>query len=377
MKKIGIVTFYQSTSNYGQVLQCFALQRLLRNRGFDPETIRCALSVPKASSRARGITPYKVMRKISSLPQEARVKRAKRMAAQADTPRCFQEFREEYLSMSIEYPSVTELEHSELPYEALICGSDQIWGSRPDIDWGRLSYLSFGSDSVPRIAYAASFGRMIPSTEWQDYLEIMSGFCAIGIREEEGVRLMRDMGINNAKLVLDPTLLLNIDEYPQEYEGNGEYILSYIVNVRSPDFVAWDEIKAYADYKRIVLRLVLATGFLSWTDIALDSPSEMPTVPQWVGLIRNASMIVTSSYHGVLFSILAHREFLAFCLPDETRGNERIISILSKLGLLDRIYNPYIPFSTQMNRPIDWSVVDQRLNELRDYSLSFLFDALG
>lgn len=376
-RRVGIVTFYWSTSNYGQMLQCFALQHFLAKSGYAAELIRCARRVPTLGNRIRRLTLQRALRKTLSFSGDLRLKRVKAAAIREDAARGFEEFKREYLMMSPEYASISELESSEFPYGALVCGSDQIWGGQPHLDWGRLAYLDFGPAGIPRVAYAPSFGSLVPKDEWPEYRRVLCSFNAIGIREDVGVDLVRDMGFPKARLVIDPTLLLDMDDYPQEMGSQeGGHVFAYMLSTQSPADVAWQEVVSYAAGNGFQLSLVLASGFLPWTDKTLGMPSELPTVPQWVWKMRSAEVVFTSSYHGTLFAILAHRPFLSFCLPNKPIANDRIVSILRRLGLLERIHNPYVPLTHQVDRPIDWAAVDQRLAELRSSSASFLLDSL-
>lgn len=361
--RIGIVT-QPLEMNYGGILQNWALQQVLKRLGHEPITI-------DAFQRYAGL--HIVYRNIANFCQWVVRWRCKGHFS-LHLPYCGavrQEFTGAFIEDHIiKTRPIWDYERSlidDYTLDALIVGSDQVW--RRNFCESHLTdmYLDFAKGlPVKRVAYAASFG----VDEWNYNPEqteacarLLQQFDAVSVREESGVGLCREYLGVNAQCVLDPTLLLKAEDYEEivdkEHEAGEPYLAVYCLD-KTP--VKVDFFNRLAQERGLVVRY-FSTGW-----------SAKLSVGQWMAIFKNASMVVTDSFHGTVFSILFGKEFYTLCNPN--RGNSRMLNLLSKLGLENHMLSDTEPVEPAQ-RDIDWAVVHDRLDAFRRESIDFLKTALS
>ena len=385
--KIGIITYWQSLDNYGQQLQCYALQSLLRSWGHDAFLIRYAPEERKTVWR-------KILNHLkhpeyflNHLPFETARKREvkeekllKQVNDQKNPLRQFDIFRKEHLKMTVRiYTTYAELQSDPPEANIYITGSDQVWhdcyNEESVLGW----FLQFGNQKVKRISYAASIGRDLHDKELPLFRQFLSCFDAISVREQSTCALCQREGIR-AQVCLDPTLLLSIDNYRQlasPVQNAKPYAFIYVLNVKTADDFYWPQIRDYLKERGIMVKSVTGSGYCQGRELIKNNTNLLATIPEWLGYIEHAQCIFTTSYHGTLFSILMHRPFVTIrlCRKYES-SNTRIDQLLSMLGLSERIFDPEKPIRGQMELPIDWDAVDCRLDSMRKTSMNFLIHNL-
>jgi hypothetical protein len=250
-------------------------------------------------------------------------------------------------------------------FDAYIVGSDQIWRysfCKHEIYNVFLDFVK--SSNCKRIAYAASFG----SSEWQypshvtaKCKELLSMFNAVSVRERSGVELCLNYLGTKAVQVIDPTLLVPLNAYTSlcvEDPIKEKYLLAYILDI-TEDRLSY--IQKIAELKNLQIKLVTEKrkGGISVTD--------------WLTCFRNASYIITDSFHGTVFSIIFNNDFES--LGNSQRGQERFVSLLSSFGLLYR-FNEKLD-ETLIESTIDWKNVNHLVEKYRNAGLSFLKTALS
>lgn len=264
-------------------------------------------------------------------------------------------------------------------FDALISGSDQVWRpryARATLPDQFMAFLPEDDTTTKRISYAASFG----TGDWEyDTAEadmarrLLARFDAVSVREDSGVDLCRDHFGVAARHVLDPTMLLRPDQYrqlctPPLRPEPGKRLLTYILD-RTQD-------------KDQVIRTL--SDKLDSTAFSIDGlPFEAPdpeagdkSVEGWLSSFSDADFVVTDSFHGLAFSIIFNKPFIAYGNPN--RGMARFTSILKLLGLEDRLVTRSKELNVDlMLRPIDWARVNARLNAERAASVAFLREALS
>ena len=262
-------------------------------------------------------------------------------------------------------------------FDCLLIGSDQVWSESysPDIaDY----FLCFLSDSYapPIIVYAASGLRenIIDNPELKRCIASAKQFKAISVREKTGVGIINDIFGLKATQVLDPTLLLCPETYLElcsEYNGN----------IIDDDNILTDYILDYSEEKRNIVDDICRTLHLKNISILpqVFEEEEFPlSVEKWLFQISNADFVVTDSYHGCIFSIIFKKQFIVIENPQ--RGNDRFETLLSSLGLENRIVSvsgiDYYNRKSNLLQPIDYDVVSDKLSEMRTASLNFLKEAL-
>lgn len=253
-------------------------------------------------------------------------------------------------------------------YDILVIGSDQVW--RPRYVYGIRNYFAEGIDSrVKIIAYAASLG----VSDWEFGDEdtavcgrLLSKFDYISLREVDGVELVKQ-NFNPKQPVywdLDPTLLLNTSYYLKHISAPQytDYIFSYVLDENKAIDTFAEELSKAQKRRRY--------DFNTNAENPQKHLSERvaPAVEDWLTGIYYANAVITDSFHGMVFSIIFNKEFVVFV--NKGRGASRFESLLSALGLLDRMADGLSGQLYEiMDRKIDWPNVNRRLTTLRDHSI--------
>jgi len=339
--KIGIITYWKSSDNYGEQLQNYALQEYLRGLGHEPFLIRydydndtiygsrpLHIRLLRACNPARLIKHFKVKRYNKKLRMDRTLH-----------PRGFETFREQYLTMSIVYPSINDLRKDPPEADIYVTGSDQVWntyaGGLTEMR-NRLSafFLDFGNKDVRRVSYAASWGRdMVPEDEQVFIRPLLARFDRISVRESSGIDLCCQMGREDAVPALDPVLLHDAQKYRDLYPGKAcapdkKYLLFYYLNNDGSY-----NIRVVFDWAASMdLQVVYVTD--DWHD---DHKRSFPGVTEWVGLVDNAEYVVTNSYHCCLFALIFGKRFGIIRRKGEYQGmNTRMDSLFKTLGITPR-----------------------------------------
>lgn len=214
----------------------------------------------------------------------------------------------------------------------------------------------------------------IPEVAKDQYKKGLMNLENISVRESSGIKLVKDLCGRDAQNVLDPTLLLNAEEWSKvantEKVPKEKYILLYVLS----------DTPAITD---IALRLSKGTRMkvvriCKWA--ARQDPKSSPIIniidaapDDFVGLFRNANIVLTNSFHGTAFSIIFNRDFYTI-LKRGKETNARFESLLPQLGI-DRI--KYADEIFQTSQPINWEVAMRHLEDLRQQSLNYLSHAIG
>ena len=372
--KIGILTLPLHT-NYGGILQAYALQTVLERMGHEVEVLdkpeqmhrplwRNAMTFAKRFAlRAFGKNVSLNYQKDYNIRE-----RAKRRYTKA--------FIQKYIRRRIidRYGNI-----SPNDYDAIVVGSDQVWRRRymPGNDV-RIAYLEFTKGwDIKRIAYAASFG--VDTWEYnpkdtKNALKAIQRFDAVSTREKSGVDLCKNyLDYTSAIQVLDPTMLLDkrdyeklIEQSDQTYKPDGNlmlYILDYTEGKR--EFV--NKVA-----KKLNLRPFDTNSKYEVKGASLDEIVQ-PPVEQWLRSFRDSSYVITDSFHACVFSILFHKPFIV--IGNKSRGLARFQSLLSLFEMEDRMLIDTYDVSL-CNKDINWEKVDSKLDKLRADSKSFLEQTL-
>ena len=378
---IGIVTFWEAFDNYGQALQCWALQQSLKDLGHQPFVVRYKLnglspkSVPDLLGKVLHST-YNNLKMLLRGEYRESVKQHKNIKK-----RDFESFRQEHYQFSEkEYFSFEELSLDPPQADVFIAGSDQIWGWRIGDKESDVFFLGFGGSDVRRIAYAPSFGiKEYPNDLKDDLKNKLARFDALSVREKTGVNICSDAGFN-AEHVLDPTLLLHggqYDEIAEKVNFQEPYIFVYSINIKSAEELCWKELKSYADAHNTTVVATTSSGYVPAKELLSGASYVYPTVEGWLNRIKNSTLVVTTSFHGIAFSINLHKPFVYVPLGgSHSSGNNRVTELMDALGLRGRELTNERTIEEVINTPIDWQNVEQCLNERREKSIAYLNQAL-
>lgn len=373
--KIGILTLPLHT-NYGGILQAYALQTVLENMGHEV----VVLDTPNRKRILKWNYPLEILkRSISKILLRRPIKVFYEQWFNKTYPiisRNTQSFITTYIHR-LEIKGLKSLVADS--FDALVVGSDQVW--RP-VYFTQMydtsitdAYLAFARNwKIKRISYAASFG-----TDNWEYSEEQTKACAgfikmfnfVSTRESSGVELCKKHFGVDATQVLDPTMLLKKENYIKlinnsltpKSKGN---MLCYIL----------DETKEKTDVIDLVAKSKNLTPFKVNSkvgDITLHAEKRVqPSVETWLRGFYDADFVVTDSFHACVFSILFQKPFIV--VGNKKRGLSRFHSLLATYGLEKCLASgpETVKFTT-----IDWEKVSTILNDKRHDSLTFLKNALN
>lgn len=364
--KIGIITLHLH-SNIGGILQAWALQTALGRMGHKVEvidTVQRLPPLPKDILRSC----YHILRKLAgrkggiALPNRYKTEATNKFTATHIN-----------LTGSRNFSSIKQEE-----YGAFVVGSDQIW--RPGYNTSNLmhSYLDFAEtwNGVRRVAYAASFG--VDKWEYNDEqtaecARLVKKFDIVTVREDSAVRLCEEHLHVKALHVLDPTMLLDIEDYErliaEDETKPGSDIFCYILDEN-------------ADKRGVAKHMAKVTGQKTCQiegafrpyNIFKKGVIQYPSVPQWLRCFKDAKCVITDSFHGSVFSIIFNKPFIV--LQNEGRGNARMESLLRSFDLEERLVNPsdFTKIEELLHKPLDTA---EKMGRLRSLSMEALSTGLG
>ena len=378
--RIAITTFFQSQTNYGQLLQAFAMQQSLMQLGHFPYTIRYGFHEPLAPIHGLERIQPNFSKLLSNMPVQV-------AEAGTEDNRHFDDFRSQHMNLSQNaYNTVDELRHYPPVADCYLTGSDQVWAQLLCHENNATFYLDFGCPEVLRISYAPSFALNAYPEEQNSLLaEHLKRFDAISTREKTGVEICKKAG-REATWVVDPTMLLNGEYYRQLAAESvtplpDDYAFVYHVNIKKDDLPCWSLFRQYNTANGLPALAVHANGEGQPKDevefLSGDATYLYPTIQDWIRLIDGSRYVLTTSFHGMLFAIMLHKPFFVSLRPQSMfAGNDRITDILAELGLTGRIVTPETDVAAMLQQSIDWEAVDRKMGALREHSLGFLKHSL-
>ena len=284
----------------------------------------------------------------------------------------FAKYRNMYLKQTDkEYNSIEKLKNN-LPSADVYCtGSDQVWAKIGGANYDEAYFLDFVPAEKRCISYAASLGKSKIDEELEKRLpELLKKYETILVRENTAEEIIKKNGFNNVKQVLDPTLLLNEEEWSKLAEktklDGKEYILVYQLhhNKQMEDYLK--KLKKHTKLPVYRIHPSFYYGFKPGKFIYLPTPGE------YISYIKNAKYIVTDSFHGTVFSLIFNKNFVDI-LPGET--STRIESILKLVKQEKRIIKDFSNFDW-LNNSIQYGEINKILKEEREKSLQDFENAI-
>ena len=384
-RKVGIATVYTGF-NYGSSLQAFASKLYFSNMGYEVEL----LSHKEGIVKGRDIRIRKIMCMfLRTFWRPALFKKtfltyrnSLNKEIDIETKEAFLKFYNEKLIPS-KY-SWKELKTYAKQKETLacICGSDQIWNAT-NVYIDPLFYLRF-APKYKRVAYAPSFGKnSVPKYNQPVISKYISDIPYISVREEQGTEIVKQLINREVPSVVDPTLLLNKEEWVSQIENTitkpEKYILVYFLDKPSERALAY--IKTLQE--QLNLPLVIIPYKYQEFGVFRDIEYKNAGPEQFLDLVNHASFVCTDSFHGMIFSANFNIPFYIFQRDYgiATDQSSRIVSILNKLGLQDRfisqINKPKQQELTEVNLMMNFIKVNQLLEIERAKSKHYLQQAFS
>ena len=315
MKKAGIVTLF-GEYNFGNRLQNYAVQQVLRNKGLEAETIKYI-----------GLEDDVPV--IRNEKDESRLKKFKKFNENI-------EFADEILYKEHEVP-----ERFKSDYDYIVMGSDQIWNFTFDKIFSDKALGTF----VPkekRVSFSASFGVDYAPEKGSNLYELckngLNDIKSISVRESAGKEIVGKLtGRDDVEVLIDPTMMLDKSEWEKvmkkpESLKTDKYILKSFLGDVSSD--VWKELKRVAEENECEI-----------IDISdKNSPYYDMGPAEFLYLEKNAFLVATDSFHSCVFSIIFSTPFIVF---EREGGNlqsmySRIETLLETFNMENRVFNKKI-----------------------------------
>lgn len=367
---VNVITRHAPT-NYGSLLQAIATQRVIMNLGHECRIINY---IPKCETGVRmAITQLEQKTKWRRNP----IKKAiYLMVAEPETllmDRKFLAMRKKYLLMGPYCATTGELKklYAEKKDEVFLTGSDQVWGPISTGHYDPTYFLDFVPKSSRKLAFAASFGKAIFDEQTlKEYAVLLKKYDSLAVRENVAVELLKKMDIS-AKQVLDPTLLMDADawsEYVKPMKKPEKYVLVYQIHANS-------DLDHYAVKfaEKAELPLLRVSPLLHQASRS-GKFVYCPDISGFLDLVKNATYLVTDSFHGTAFAINFNTQFVEV-LPN-TGTSSRNQSILELTGLTDRIVRDLNDFS-YIDQEIDFKEANEKIGTSRIESIRILEEMLA
>lgn len=389
-RKIAILT-QPLHSNYGGILQCYALQTVLERMGCEVTVQNRRWVAPKLTFLLfilRCVSMLKCVFRRHVLGQkEWHVQKPwaeyyvpyRAQEGLWGNPRFLQAFVREHIHQTKPLFSSQELGKAaeDGEFDSFVVGSDQVWREQyaPEITDYFLGFLP-ECDHRPKVVYAASFGLErvdISDEKLECCRQLSQKFTSVSVREQSAVRLAKEVLAVDARWVLDPTLLLSAEDYQFAGRSAGKNwagVATYILDGNETKSQMVGDVST---------SLSLPVKAISLSPLAEDGQQDdMLPVEEWLRAFAQADFVVTDSFHGCVFSIIHRKPFIA--IANEGRGIDRFTSLLGYLGLQDRLVfsmEDYRQKRSSLLAPIDFAPIAEKLAQAQETSLAFLKEALS
>lgn len=372
MAKIGIITIHK-INNYGSVLQAYALQEICRNLGFEVEIIDY-----KFPNTAHANNPY-VAASRDDVPTEPKWLKLIFAWALVRQHRGIAKFVEKYQNLSVSrYFSPEQLLSNPPAYDVYITGSDQVWNPRY-CNGDAAFMLNFAPDDTLKISYAASFGtNEIPSTLCEVFQRYLSRYSAISVRELSGVSVIKKLIGRSALVVLDPTLLLNSAQWNKIATSKRlvkkKYILCYYLNYSFNAFPYVDNLASEIQ-RQTGFEIVYVARPPHELKIRNNSYRIGASPEEFLALIRDAEIVLTTSFHGTAFALNFGRPVFSI-VKSKIAADSRQSNLMRNLGLESHVIELGAAYPDHSEACYDVKSEQKKLENLRHESISYLKNSL-
>lgn len=357
--KIGILTYHR-TLNYGACLQAVATRVALQNLGHEVYYVDYWPKYHSQQYKAFSIGRFfslGLRSRLYYLVESIKWHRYRKIRIDN-----YEFFFKEYI-----FPYCKPVDEE---FDCIIYGSDQIWRKQDALKGYNPVYFADNDFKTKKhVAYSASMGLLPKNEKDREVIKkLVNNFDSIAVRESNLKELLVDLGIEDVQLTIDPTLLLSSREWdnviPTTEENNAKYVLVY--GISSVAF-NMEYIKEFARVHNCQIKVLSGTASSIDTDELITTANPI----KFISLIRNAEYVFTSSFHGLAFSIIYHKEFFASYSTNSNRAE----TLLNSLGITERLLPPntIIPNSFE---EINYKNVEDHLIGLRQSSIDYINESL-
>ena len=360
--KIGGMTFI-NTANYGTCLQAYALQTAVEKLGgYDYSIINY---MGEKDRRTKSL----IKKTVGQSTKHYFVQKIIGMPLRIYRNIIFQSFTKHNCKYTKECRSMRDLKALNNEYDVFMCGSDVVW--RNATNYSDPAYYLCFSDK-PRISYAASLGQgQISLNDEKIYEKHIPDFDYISVRETHSRQIISKYTNKPIAITLDPVLLLNKSEWERVAKQKSHkkpYILVYIAFVSPIVDVFAKQLQRQTGY-----RIIRVSAYMK--DMLTHS-CKMPSPQKWLSLMRDASYVITNSFHGTAFSLIYQRNFFTVVQGTKLDGiNVRMFDLLERVDLVDRIYGT-VPEEIDLSTPNFGGSNDLLADEIQN-SMNYISNALA
>lgn len=368
--KIGIITL-QDLTNYGCILQNWALQKKLQEDGHDIITLKYLNNYDKnIINYIRDILTY-IIKHLIHHPS----RNLNELPWQRKPVKYTYNFFKKNIKLTKYLSKINENSLSKYKLDCIIIGSDQVWRGQYIKKRLELMFGGFYSNlkNIKKISYAASLGTdkwEFSDSETEIIKTYIRSFNAVSIREDAGVELFYKHLGQRAQQMVDPTLLIDSKEY-------NSLIPSTVLNKAPKNKLGVYILDLTPQKLELVNRL---SRFLN-KEIYIfgnidEATGQKHSIELWLAGFYLSDFIVTDSYHGTIFSLIYKKNFLT--IGNVSRGIVRFTSLLHKFGLEERLVSPdYKIENISKLKDINWVEVSDIIKSEKDIAKRFLNENLN
>ena len=346
---ISLITYHYS-GNHGAVMQAYALCRYLKEHGHNVQII----DIRQDESGGRPLIVEIVLFFVFGY----RIRKI---------------LRKYYPSLTKHYKTMDALREDPPISDVYIVGSDQVWNPLISKELMMAYFLDFGPESMKRISYASSFGKskwIVDDPEVTEKVRKLLGrFTALSVREQQGKEICETTFQLSPTVVLDPVFLNdNYSELVSKVYDGTEFIC-YKMN-RTEDF--WNNIQAVGEL--LGVKPTLLNYNYPKRGFKYCFP---PSLTTWLKKLATAKFIITDSFHGIAFSIIFRKQFVAILNDDGL--NSRLLNLMNVMGLQERVFpsvEAMLKNKSWMTR-IDYSSKEEIINKQVSHSREYLNKSLN
>ena len=382
--KIAILTLPLHT-NYGGILQAYALQTILNRMGHDAELLKLQFYY-RPLYRVWLSCFYSMLLKFIGKGIDRKVFKELRIVYKRRwIEKRINSFINKYIIFG-EKSVVTEADFKLIAnnsYDAFIVGSDQVW--RKNYIKGvslESFFLNFVPDNKLKLSYAASFGVDYSEYTKEDILKCGDAFSKldyVSFRESSAMILVNEIfkwkSINRIKLVLDPTMLLTVSDYEKMFNlkrnHTNKYVYSYVFDKTGEV----EKVEAYMSKKYTIIKT--PSSDMIFDEFTNKKINQLYSPIEWLETIYNSQLVITDSFHCCVFSILFQIPFII--IPNSHRGNTRLENLLTMFCLNNRSFINFewlIENEKELFSRNYYKVSDDILRQMRDDSFTLVKESL-
>lgn len=381
--KIGIITLFYKNNNYGGVAQAYALNKYFLNLGYDSELIcykktKIDKSLRSENKRLKGL----IFRIINKLKKILKIPIEKVLGKKYEKQLKKREEKLELFRNSIPHSAVyttDNINEIENKYDFFVTGSDQCWNPGVIDNAYTFSFLDKKDKNI--FSYASSIAVTQFSDEYKTFIKKeLQKYKNISVREKQSKKILSDITKKEVKLVIDPTLLLDRQEWDKMIDKKRiikeKYIFSYMLGESTKQRKKIKEIAKKNNLKLVTIPYIKGGNKFGFKieDYKFGDEQMLDiSFNDFLNLIKYADYIITDSFHAVCFSYIFKKEFYVFEKKSLMSTNSRIYNLLDLFGVKDRIISKQINLKKDL---LNYETIGNNLLSIIEYSKEYIKESL-